>query len=143
MTSLISLITPKKQTAFMSSDSTVRQALERFDVHKFTIVPLVDSDGHYCGTLSEGDLLRFMKNEVDFDIKKAEHVKVSEIEHYRPYKALGVEALMVEVFSLSLDQNFIPLVDDNNIYIGIIKRREIIKYLSKNADKLALIDDQG
>ena len=142
MTSLISLITPKKQTAFMSSDSTVRQALERFDVHKFTIVPLVDSDGHYCGTLSEGDLLRFMKNEVDFDIKKAEHVKVCDIEHHRSYQALGVEALLAEVFALSLEQNFIPLVDDNNIYIGIIKRREIIKYLSKNVDKLALLNDE-
>ena len=142
MTSLISLITPKKQTAFMSNDSTVRQALERFDVHKFTIIPLVDSEGHYCGTLSEGDLLRFMKNEVDFDIKKAEHVKVSDIEHHRSYQALGVEALLAEVFALSLEQNFIPLIDDNNIYIGIIKRREIIKYLSKNVDKLALLNDE-
>ena len=42
----------------------------------------------------------------------------------------------------SLEQNFIPLVDDNNIYIGIIKRREIIKYLSKNVDKLALFNDE-
>ena len=140
MTTLISLITPKRITSYMKNDSTVRQALERFDVHKFTIVPIVDDEGKYCGTLSEGDLLRFMKNNVDFDIKKAEHVKINEIEHYRPYKALGVEAELNDVFALSQEQNFIPLVDDKGIYIGIIKRRDVIKYLSNNVDKFMSLD---
>ena len=27
-----------------------------------------------------------------------------------------------------ISQNFIPIVDDRNIFIGIVKRKEIIKY---------------
>lgn len=134
MDSIISLLTPKKITYFISEDSTIRQALELFDVHKFSVVPLVDELGHYKGTLSEGDLLRFMKNFANFNLAIAENVLVKEIDHYRPYSFVRVDALISEVFALSLEQNFIPVVDDKDIYIGIIKRRDIIKYLSEKID---------
>lgn len=130
MDSIISLLTPKKITFFLLDTSTIRQALEKFDAHKFSIVPLVDNEGHYVGTLSEGDVLRFIKNQSNFNLKIAENVLVKDIDHYRPYQAVTVDALISEVFALSLDQNFIPVVDDKNVYIGIIKRKEVIKYLS-------------
>lgn len=134
MESIISLLTPKKITAYLLDISTIRQALEKFDAHKFSVVPLVDLEGHYVGTLSEGDLLRFIKNQDNFNIRDAENILVKDIEHYRPYQFVKVDALISEVFALSLEQNFIPVVDDNDVYIGIIKRREVIQYLSEKID---------
>ena len=134
MDSIISLLTPKKITYFISEESTVRQALELFDFHKFSVVPLVDELGHYKGTLSEGDLLRFIKNFANLNLAIAENVLVKEIDHYRPYSFVRVDALISEIFALSLEQNFIPVVDDKDIYIGIIKRRDIIQYLSEKID---------
>ena len=46
---------------------------------------------------------------------------------------------MLKVFSFSIEQNFIPTIDDNNIYIGIIKRKEMIRYLGDNLNKIFLI----
>ena len=132
MDSIISLLTPKKATFYLSENSTIRQALEKFDVHKFSVVPLVDDEGHYKGTLSEGDLLRYIKNDANFDLSKAEKKHITEIDHYRPYRSLKIDALMIDVFSLSLEQNFIPVTDDKDIYIGIIKRKEVIKVLFDN-----------
>ena len=129
MKSIISLLTPKKLTFYLDENSTIRQALEKFDVHKFSVVPIINKDGKYCGTLSEGDILRFIKNVANFNMKIAENVLIKDIDHYRPYQALRIDALILEVFTLSLEQNFIPIIDDNDIYIGIIKRKEVIREL--------------
>ena len=134
MESIIQLITPKKVTHFILNTSTIRQALEKFDAHKFSVVPLIDAEGHYAGTLSEGDILRFIKNQSNFNLKLAENMQVKDIDHYRPYQAVKVDALISEVFALSLEQNFIPVVDDKDVYIGIITRKEVIKYLSDHID---------
>lgn len=130
----MSIFTPKKMTSFLNENVTVRQAIEIFDVHKYAVIPLVDNDGHFVGTLSEGDLLRFLKNIVGYDIKAAEKVSVKEMERYREYRSLEVSSMWSEFFVLSLDQNFIPVVDDKGIYIGIVTRREIIKFLSNKVE---------
>ena len=134
MNTILSILTPKKITFFLNEKCTVRQALEKFDAHKFSVVPLVDYEGKYVGTLSEGDILRFIKNEAHFNVKVAESVLVKDIEHYRPYRSLSVDSLLEEFFALSLEQNFIPVVDDRDTFIGIIKRKEIIKYLSEKIE---------
>ena len=131
MESVLQLITPKKGTHYLLDTSTIRQALEKFDVHKFSVVPLLSKDGRYVGTLSEGDILRFIKNHAHFDISLAENVQVKAIEHYRPYKCLKIDATIQEVYVLTLDQNFVPLIDDQDHYIGIIKRKDVLMYLGQ------------
>lgn len=134
MESIMSIFTPKKMTAFLNENATVRQAIELFDVHKYSVIPLVDNDGRFVGTLSEGDLLCFLKNKAKYDIKASEKVSVKDMERYRQYHSLEVSSMWSEFFVLSLDQNFIPVTDDKGIYIGIVKRREIIKFLSDKVE---------
>lgn len=134
MKSILNFLIPKQQTFYLEADSTIRQVLEKFDAHKFSVVPLIDENGVYVTTISEGDILRFIKNICNFNQSLAEMVKIDNIEIYRPYKALSITASMEEVINLSLEQNFIPLVDDRNVFIGIIKRKEVIKYLIELAN---------
>lgn len=126
---ILSYLTPKSSTFYLDSDSTLRQALEKFDVHKFSVVPLIDEKGLFVSTVSEGDLLRFIKNNCNFDIKMAESAKIMAIEKHRPYKALPISTPKDEIIRLSLEQNFVPIVDDRGAYIGIIKRKTIIDSL--------------
>ena len=135
MENIIHLITPKKATYFLDENSTVRQALEKFDAHKFTTIPLLDENGKYKGTLSEGDILRFIKNNCNFDIKIAETVKISDIPHYRPYKSMRVDATFDEIYVLSLEQNFVPITDDYDTYIGIVKRKDVLLELKSITSK--------
>ena len=125
---IFTILTPKSQTEFIEYDSTIRQALETFDFHKFTVVPLIDDEGKYVSTLSEGDILRYIKNVAHFDISVAENVKINTIEKYRTYKAITIDSSLEEVLQLSMSQNFIPIVDDRGMYIGIIKRKDIIEF---------------
>ena len=136
MDSIISLLTPKSATQFLKEDATVRQALETFDAHRFSVVPIVNEEGKYRGTLSEGDVLRFIKNQTRLSMKVLENITINEIDRYRPYAFVRVDALIAEVYALSLEQNFIPVVDDKDTYIGIITRREVLKYLSDRLENI-------
>lgn len=133
---ILHFLTPKANTSFLEYDSTIRQALEKFDYHKYSVVPLIDEEGRYISTLSEGDLLRFIKNDNNFDISVAENKSIKEIKPYRPYKAISINSDIDEVIKLSLSQNFIPIIDDRGTYIGIIKRKDIIEYMMQNMNKV-------
>ena len=133
---IITLLTPKDQTFYLDSHATIRQALEKYDYHKFTVVPLIDKEGHYVTTLSEGDILRYIKNNCNFDLEVAESQTVDFIEKYRPYKALDIQSSIKDVIRLLYEQNFIPMIDDRGMYIGIIKRKGIIQFLNDRIKKL-------
>ena len=134
METIITFLTPKKLTFYLSEDNTLRQALEKFDAHKFTVVPILDEEGKFVTTLSQGDVITYVKDKGHFDINDCEKTLIKDLEIYRPYQPVRVDANVDEVFLLSLEQNFIPVVDDLNTYIGIIKRRDVIRYLY-NKDK--------
>ena len=124
-------ITLKSDTSYIEYDSTVRQVLEKMDIYKLTNIPVIDKDGKYIDSISEGDVLRFMKNEANFNKRLTEKTPISKVSRYRPYKAIDIRSSFLELFNLSLEQNFIPIVDDLGTYIGIVKRKDIIKSLSK------------
>ncbi|MBR7081422.1 MAG: CBS domain-containing protein [Oscillospiraceae bacterium] len=126
---LFNYFTPKADTFYLQSDATIRQAIEKFDYHKFSVVPLIDKDGFYVSTISEGDILRYIKNEANFDINYAESVSLEEIERYRSYSACKSDASLTDIMQLALQQNFVPIVDDRGMYIGIIKRKTILNHL--------------
>lgn len=128
---IFDFFTPKADTFYLLDDSTVRQAIEKLDRHKFSVVPMIDAEGRFVTTVSEGDILNYMKNVAHFDLAKAEHATVMSIDKYRPYQELGLHEPFERILELSLEQNFIPLVDDQDAYIGILRRKEIIEFLYK------------
>ena len=129
---IFKFLTPKSVTHYIDADSTIRQAIEKFDFHKFSVVPMIDKRGLYVSTVSEGDILRYIKNNARFDISFAENVSIREIEKYRPYSAVSFRAGIDEILTAVLDQNFVPVVDDRGVFSGIIKRRTILEYLIGN-----------
>lgn len=124
-------LTPKSETSYLDQNCTVRQALEKMDHHKFTVIPLLNKKGAFVSTITEGDILRYIKNYEGFNLENAHEVKLSKILRYRPYKSLSIDSSLEEIVELSMHQNFIPIVDDRNVYIGIIKRKDVISFLYK------------
>lgn len=126
---IFNYFTPKAETFYLDAGCTIRQALEKFDSHKFSVVPLLDKDGIFISTVSEGDILRYIKNHADFDVSDAENELVMNIERYRPYHACHINVPFTTVMELALNQNFVPLTDDRGTYIGIIKRKTVLTFL--------------
>ena len=38
---------------------------------------------------------------------------------------------MEDLVSVALNQNFVPVVDDRGVFVGIVARRQIIRYLQE------------
>lgn len=124
-------LTPKKDVVYETPNSTMRQALERMEKHRYTAVPLIDKSGKYVGTLTEGDLLWELKNTLNLDLKSTSRVFLKDVPTHMKNKPVHIDSDMKDLISLAVNQNFVPVVDDNEIFIGIIKRSDIIDYCYK------------
>ena len=102
--------------------------MEKMEHHGYTAIPLIDKSGKYVGTLTEGDLLWKLKNTPDLNFKNTECVKVKEIDRRVSHKSVSINSDIENLINLAINQNFVPVVDDNGIFIGIIKRSDIINY---------------
>jgi len=121
-------LTPKSEVIYETPQSTMRQALERMEYHTYTAIPLIDKEGKYVGTLTEGDLLWKLKNTPDLSFKETNKVQLKDVKKHIHNKAVSINANIVDLLSLAASQNFVPVVDDQDIFIGLIKRSDIIHY---------------
>ena len=76
---ILFFLTPKAMCAFLHDDYTVRQALERMESAGYAALPILNRQGEYKGTLTEGDLLWAIKNMCALDMKQAEAKKIMDI----------------------------------------------------------------
>ena len=129
------LLTPKSSVSFILDSFTVRQAVEKMLFHKFTVIPILNSEGEYVGSISEGDLLAFIVAQDGIDKEECESILIKDIDKYRSYKSVKVDASFDEIYEASLIQNFIPIVDDRNVFIGLIRRKEVVSYIKKMVDE--------
>ena len=54
------IMIPKISTVFLYEKDTIRQGLERFMVHGYTAVPVLNDQEQYIGSVTEGDFLRHL-----------------------------------------------------------------------------------
>ena len=128
MDNILFFLTPKAMCAHLMDDDTLRQALVRMEAAHYAALPILNKKGEYCGTLTEGDVLWALKNQCKLDIHAAEHIRIMDIAHRKDNTPVKVTATMMELLDRASRQNFIPVVDDKNTFIGIVTRRAIIKY---------------
>ena len=128
MDNILFFLTPKAMCAHLMADDTLRQALVRMESAHYAALPILDKKGEYCGTLTEGDVLWALKDRCALDIHKAEQIRIMDIAHRKDNTPVKVTATMAELLERASSQNFIPVVDDRNTFIGIVTRRSIIKY---------------
>lgn len=119
---------PKNEVVCLNAKTTMRQALERMERHGFAAVPLVDDNGCYAGTITEGDLLWKLKNTPGLGINGMEKVPLKDIAIHAKNRPVRIDSRIVDLLMLASEQNFVPIVDDQDVFIGIVRRREIIAY---------------
>jgi CBS domain-containing protein len=132
---ILFFLTPKSDVAYIFENETLRQTLEKMEHRKFSCIPLLSLDGKYRGTISEGDLLWGMKTLNVPDIKAAEGISIMAIPRRATYKAVHADSNMEDLLDKAINQNYVPVTDDQGYFIGIITRKEIIKYCYKELKK--------
>ena len=129
---ILPLLTPKKDIEYLYADFSVRQALEKMDFHRFGTVPVIERNtGRYLYSLSEGDFLWYWKDK-GLSFEELGRLPLSEIPSSREMLSVGVECQLEELYPLISQQNYVPVVDDQNVLIGIVRRQSVVTSLVKN-----------
>lgn len=132
---LLFLLHPKSMVAHLISDCTARQGLEKMKAHGYTAIPVLNPKGEYVGTVSEGDFLWALAHESDCSLKSLEKIKLTDIMRGVRDSAVTVTAPMDELLLKIMEQNFVPVTDDRNVFIGIVTRKDILKYYYEKEKK--------
>ena len=139
-----SFIKPKAMTAYLYSDYSLRQALEKMHYHGYSAIPVIDHDGKYISTISEGDLLWHLvdisedNKDSRISLHDTEHMQLIDFIKYGKNPPVRITATIKELIDGAMNQNFIPVVDERDVFVGIVTRKDIMSYLSKKAEEKVL-----
>ena len=130
---VLRFLTPKSNVAYIYDDFTLRQTLEKMEFHRYSAIPIINRAGEYVGTLTEGDLLWAVKNQYSLNLKEAENVPITQVPRRMDNEPVTADTSMEELISVALNQNFVPVIDDRGVFIGIVTRKEIMRYFQEVA----------
>lgn len=128
---------PKSEVIYLYDDMPLPQALETMRHNGYSSVPVIDREGNYVSTVSEGSFLCALaqtdgKHLTLASAQSAERMCVRDIlkgDRNPPTPiATPIEALLTRTAA----QNFVPIVDDRGVFIGIVTRRAVIHYFLQN-----------
>lgn len=121
-------LTPKEQVEYLYYDFSVRQALEKMEFHRYSSIPIINRKGQYVGTLTEGDILMYIKKRNSYSIEECQETPLSKVPRYHNNIPVDINVNMNDLLTKASVQNFIPVIDDSGSFIGIITRKSIIQY---------------
>ena len=124
-------LTPKSKVAYIYDDFTLRQTLEKMEHHRYSAVPLLTREGKYVGTITEGDLLWSIKNKYSLNFKEAESTPIMEIPRRMDNLPVTADTEVEDLIIKALNQNFVPVTDDRGMFIGIVTRKDIMRYFAE------------
>ena len=132
---IASFLMPKADVTYLRDQMTVRQGLEKLRRSGYTAVPVIDNEDRYVGVVSTSD---FLWNILDHNtplpnvtMKSVEQMTLRDIFQGGKIKPVCIDTNMEQLLGQAQKQNFVPVIDDRNVFIGIITRSEIIKYFVK------------
>ena len=129
------IMIPKISIVFLHEKDTIRQGLERFMVHGYTAVPVLNDQEQYIGSVTEGDFLRHLLACQTTDLNVQEGYRLGSIVRRNFCPALQIDADFEQVVTSMLNQNFVPIVDGRNVLCGILTRKRLIEFLAQARDK--------
>ena len=132
---ILFFLKPKAEVAFVYDYHTLRQAMEIMEYHKYSSIPMINREGKYVGTITEGDLLWGLKKLNILNLKEAEDIAITKIARRADYRPVSADSNMEDLMEKAMDQNFVPVIDDQQNFIGIITRKDIIGYCYEKIKK--------
>ena len=122
---ILAFMKPKIEVIYLCEDTNAREAVEIMRKNRFTSIPVLSKSGKYVGTITEGDLL-YTLDEVGRE--KLKDIKVSSIKRHRDYETVNINETMIILLSRASNENFVPVIDDSNQFLGIVTRKQLLDY---------------
>lgn len=128
---ILFFLTPKSEVDYIVENQTIGQALEVFTERRHAAVPMISEKGKYLGTITEGDILRRFLEDSHLSIDDMKHFPIRDIPRRTINRPVSINEEVQDLFSAAMLQNFVPVIDDNKVFIGIVTRKDIMQYCQK------------
>ena len=122
---ILAFMKPKTDVTYVCEENTVRETIETMRNCRYTSIPILSKTGKYVGSISEGDLL-YTLDKVGRD--EVNNIKIASIKRHRDYEAVNINETMLVLLSRASNENFVPVIDDSNQFLGIVTRKELLDY---------------
>lgn len=133
---ILFFLKPKGECVYVYDEDSLGDVLDVMEKHRYASIPMISkTTGAYRGTITEGDLLWYIKNKCGLSVHNAEDIRVKDIRRYRDNQPVSVGANMEDLISKVVQQNFVPVIDGQKCFIGIITRKNVIEYLCEKKEK--------
>lgn len=130
---IIGLLRPKNTTDYLYDTYSFREAVKVLKNSGYTTLPVIDSEGIYLGTVSEGDIFWYLyENTITSDLDK---VYIGTIINKKRNPAVSNVSDSKTIIDSIMKQNFLCMTDSRKCFIGIITRKDVIKYLRKKSSE--------
>ncbi len=126
---ILFFLTPKSDVDFINDDASLLKTLQKMQERNYSAIPIVSKTGKYIGTIQSGDILGCIKENFNLSLADAADLPLRNIKRIRDNKAINANSRIEDIFETILNQNFIPVVDDDDSFIGIITRSDVMKYI--------------
>lgn len=132
---------PKSETVFLTNTDSFHQAYNMFVITNYTALPVINKKGQYVGTICEGDLLRILSLSITHPEINLDSIELKDIDFKITLEVARINESYEHLVELAVNQNFIPLVDDQGIFIGILRRQELIRELVSYVSNKLIAED--
>lgn len=124
---------PKSEITFLYSDAPLAEALGIMRDNGYSSVPVIDREGRYVSTASEGDFLYALAQTDGSHLRlaperAAESKCVRDLLRRDRNPSCHIDMPVESLLLRTTEQNFVPVVDDRDIFIGIVTRRNVLNY---------------
>lgn len=137
---------PASQVASVNSDNSLTHAFLVLTKIRYSRIPVLDHESKLVGELTMPMITEQMLTLDDIDLQRLEGITIGDVMETEvatvkdPYD-------LEDVLHLLVDHPFLPVVAEDQTFVGIITRREMMKslnYLAHNFDKnVDLMDNRN
>lgn len=119
-------LTHKSDITYLYDDYTLEEGLEIVRKTSYTAVPLISREGKYIGTVTEGDFLWALCDPETWNARKT--IRMNSVVRHVQNKRVRADAQIYDLLDMALNQNFVPVTDDRDCFVGIVTRKRVLDY---------------
>ncbi|MGT2926036.1 cyclic-di-AMP-binding protein CbpB [Streptococcus cuniculipharyngis] len=121
-------LTPEEELAIFIDSHNVSHVMLLLTNNGFSRVPVMTKDKHYVGTISMSDIIQYQK-EHDLTEMELADLDISLMVN-KKLPTIAFDADLTEVMHKLVDASFLPVLTNDQLFLGIITRKSILKAIN-------------
>ncbi|WP_430612770.1 cyclic-di-AMP-binding protein CbpB [Enterococcus sp. DIV0876] len=128
-------LVPAENVASVFYNHPLSHALLVLSKVGYSKIPVLDSEDHLVGLISLSNIVEKMMDLTGFSMDNIEGLTVADVMEVN-VACIKSDGDLEDMLHLLVDQAFLPIVDEDKVFVGIMTRKEILKSVNHLAHEL-------